>query len=212
MQIPDFTKKYFTAFDEAIKAITVTDGANNKIEFSHAMDTIVSQLKKMQSQNKKLMMVGNGGSASICSHMSVDYWKNGNIKSTAFNDSSLLTTVSNDYSYAEVFSKTIEMFGEEGDMLYCISSSGKSANVLNAADAAHSKKCNVITFSGFSEDNPLRKKGMINFHVPAMSYGYCEILHLFIIHAILDAKMFCDDDIDIFNANKKNTTANMKGI
>jgi D-sedoheptulose 7-phosphate isomerase len=135
--------------------------------------------------------------------MTVDYWKNGNIKSTAFNDSSLLTTVSNDYSYAEVFSKTIEMFAEEGDMLYCISSSGKSVNILNAADMALKKKCSVITFSGFAENNPLRAKGTFNFYVPALSYGYCEILHLFIIHAILDAKMFCYDGVDIFNGNQK---------
>lgn len=203
MSIPDFTKKYFAAFDDAKNTIVVTDAAQKKIEFSSAVESIVSLLKKVQLQNKKLMMVGNGGSASICSHMSVDYWKNGNIRSTAFNDSSLLTTVSNDYSFAEVFSKTIEMFGEEGDMIYCISSSGKSANVLNAADVALKKKCSVITFSGFSEDNPLRKKGVFNFHVPAFSYGYCEILHLFIIHAILDAKMFCHDEVDIFNANQK---------
>jgi len=203
LSISDFTKKYFASFDDAVKQITVTDNAQNKIEFATAVDSIVSMLKKVQSQNKKLMMVGNGGSASICSHMTVDYWKNGNIRSTAFNDSSLLTTVSNDYSYAEVFSKTIEMFADEGDMLYCISSSGKSVNILNGADAALKKNCNVITFSGFSEDNPLRKKGMLNFYVPAVSYGYCEILHLFIIHAILDAKMYCNDGVDIFNANKK---------
>jgi len=203
MTISDFSKKYFASFDDAKKNIIVTDATQTEIEFAKAVDSIVSMLGKLQSQNKKLMMVGNGGSASICSHMSVDYWKNGNIKSTAFNDSSLLTTVSNDYSYAEVFSKTIEMFGEEGDMLYCISSSGKSVNILNAADAAQKKKGNVVTFSGFSEDNPLRKKGMFNFYVPAVSYGYCEILHLFIIHAILDAKMFCNDGVDIFNANKK---------
>src|SRR5258705_12523879 len=183
ISISDFTKKYFASFDNAVKQITVTDNAQNKIEFATAVDSIVSLLKKGQSQNKKLMMVGNGGSASICSHMAVDYWKNGNIKSTAFNDSSLLTTVSNDYSFAEVFSRTIEIFGEEGDMLYCISSSGRSVNILNAADTALKKECNVITFSGFGEDNPLRKKGTINFHVPAFSYGYCEILHLFIIHA-----------------------------
>ena len=203
MTISEFTKKYFASFDEAVKAIVVTDAAQNKIEFAKAVETIVSMLKDVQAKNKKLMLVGNGGSASICSHMSVDYWKNGNIKATAFNDSSLLTTVSNDYSFAEVFSKTIEMFAEEGDMLYCISSSGKSVNILNATDAALKKKCSVITFSGFAEDNPLRKKGIINFHVPAFSYGYCEILHLFIIHAILDAKMFCHDGIDIFNTNKE---------
>src|SRR5258705_9936207 len=183
MTISEFTKKYFTSFDDAAKQITVTGSGGNKIEFAAAVEAIVSMLKKVQAQNKKLMMVGNGGSASICSHMTVDYWKNGNIRATAFNDSSLLTTVSNDYSFAEVFSKTIEMFGEEGDMLYCISSSGKSVNILNAADTALKKECNVITFSGFGEDNPLRKKGTINFHVPAFSYGYCEILHLFIIHA-----------------------------
>src|SRR5258706_3570398 len=203
MTIQEFTKKYFTSFDEAVNQITVTDSAQNKIGVAEAVEPIVSMLKKVQLQNKKVMMVGNGGSASICSHMAVDYWKNGNIKSTAFNDSSLLTTVSNDYSFAEVFSKTIEMFGEEGDMLYCISSSGKSVNILNAANEALKKKCNVITFSGFSGDNPLRKKGIFNFHVPAFSYGYCEILHLFIIHAILDAKMYCDDGVDIFNANQK---------
>ncbi len=203
ISISDFTKKYFASFDNAVKQITVTDNAQNKIEFATAVDSIVSLLKKVQSQNKKLMMVGNGGSASICSHMAVDYWKNGNIKSTAFNDSSLLTTVSNDYSFAEVFSRTIEIFGEEGDMLYCISSSGRSVNILNAADVALKKKSTVITFSGFSEDNPLRKKGAFNFYVPAFSYGYCEILHLFIIHAILDAKMFCHDGVDIFNSNKK---------
>lgn len=200
--VSDFTKRYLTSFGDAVKSIVATDAAGKEIGFAKALEMIVSMLKQMQAKNKTLMMVGNGGSASICSHMALDYWKNGMVKSTAFNDSSLLTAVSNDYSFAEVFSKTIEMFGQDGDMLYCISSSGKSANVLNAADAGQKKKCAVITFSGFSEENPLRKKGTINFYVPAFSYGYCEILHLFIIHAILDAKMFCEDNIDIFNANK----------
>ena len=147
-------------------------------------------------------MVGNGGSASIASHQSVDYWKNGGIRASAFNDSSLLTCLSNDYSYAEVFSKAVEMFGEEGDMIYCISSSGKSQNILNAAKSAKEKKCTVITFSGFEESNPLRKEGELNFYVPDFSYGFVEILHLFIIHSILDAKMYCHDGVDIFYKNQ----------
>src|SRR5690242_13262869 len=135
--VSDFTKRYFTSFDDAIKGIVATDSAGKKIEFAKAVEMIVAMLKQIQAKNKTLMMVGNGGSASICSHMALDYWKNGMVKSTAFNDSSLLTAVSNDYSFAEVFSKTIEMFGEDGDMLYCISSSGKSANVLNEIGRAH---------------------------------------------------------------------------
>jgi D-sedoheptulose 7-phosphate isomerase len=200
--IKEFTEKYFSCFEKALKEIQVTDKNNNNIEYSGAVAQVVELLKTIQKKNKKVMMVGNGGSAAIASHQAVDYWKNGKIKSTAFNDSSLLTCLSNDYSFEEVFSKAIEMFGEEGDLIYCISSSGKSPNILNAAKSANKKKCTVITFSGFEENNPLRKEGLFNFYVPSNSYGFVEILHLFIIHSILDAKMYCDDGIDIFQKNE----------
>ncbi|MEO5569856.1 MAG: SIS domain-containing protein [Bacteroidia bacterium] len=201
VSINNFTEKYFSTFNNSLGKIVVSDQSNNKIDYSKAVEAVVELLKTVQQKNKKVMMVGNGGSAGICSHQVVDYWKNGNIKSTAFNDPSLLTCISNDYSYAEVFSKPIEMFGEEGDVVYCISSSGKSINILNAAKSAKEKKCTVITFSGFEENNPLLKEGLFNFYVPSNSYGFVEILHLFIIHSILDAKMYCDDRIDIFEKN-----------
>lgn len=198
----EFTKKYFSSFKNALEEIQVTDKNNNVIEYFKGVEQTVDLLKYVQIKNKKVMMVGNGGSAAIASHQAVDYWKNGKIKSTAFNDSSLLTCLSNDYSYAEVFSKAVEMFGEEGDMIYCISSSGKSQNILNAAKSAKEKKCTVITFSGFEESNPLRKEGELNFYVPDFSYGFVEILHLFIIHSILDAKIYCNDSVDIFYKNQ----------
>ena len=203
MQTPikEFSEKYFSSFKSALEKIVVTDQNNNKIEYSKAVEAVVKIIETVQKKNKKIMMVGNGGSAAIASHQAVDYWKNGKIKSTAFNDSSLLTCLSNDYSYAEVFSKAIEMFGEEEDLIYCISSSGKSINILNAAKAAKEKKCTVITFSGFEENNPLRKEGIFNFHVPDFSYGFVEILHLYIIHSILDAKMYCKDSVNIFDKN-----------
>jgi D-sedoheptulose 7-phosphate isomerase len=200
--IKNFTEKYFSSFREALEKIVVTDKDKTIVQYSEAVEKIVELLKSAQQQNKKVVMVGNGGSAGICSHQVVDYWKNGNIKAIAFNDSSLLTCISNDYSYEEVFSKPIEMFAEENDLVYCISSSGKSKNILNAAQAAQKKKCTVITFSGFEEFNPLRSEGIINFYVPCYSYGFVEILHLFIIHSILDAKMYCEDKMDIFNKNQ----------
>lgn len=201
--IKDFTLKYFNAFSNAYKEIKITDNQSSIIENVQAIERIVELLKSIEANNKKVMMVGNGGSAAIASHQAVDYWKNGKIKATAFNDSSLLTCLSNDYSYAEVFSKAIEMFGEDGDMVFCISSSGKSQNILNAASAAKEKHCTVVTFSGFNEENPLRKEGVFNFYVPSFSYGFVEILHLLIIHSLLDAKMYCDDRIDVFNRNLK---------
>ena len=136
--------------------------------------------------NKKLIFIGNGASASISSHMSTDYWKNGGIRAIAFNDSSLLTCISNDYGYKHVFEKPIEMFADTGDILIAISSSGKSENILNGVKAARVKNCHIITCSGFETNNPLRNLGDLNFFVPSKDYGPVEILHLSILHCIVD--------------------------
>lgn len=137
-------------------------------------------------QGNKLMFIGNGASAGIASHMSTDYWKNGGIRAVAFNDSSLLTCISNDYGYKHVFEKPVEMFANAGDILFAISSSGKSKNILRAVAAAKTKGCKIMTFSGFEKDNPLVSLGDYNFYVPAKSYGLVEVLHLSICHCILD--------------------------
>lgn len=75
---------------------------------------------------------------------------------------------------------------DAGDLFIAISSSGQSKNILIAAKAAKDKGLNVITLSGFKSDNPLRKIGDINFHVPSDRYGIVEVAHHAILHAILD--------------------------
>ena len=139
-------------------------------------------------KKKKVIFIGNGGSAAIASHLSVDYWKNGGMRAIAFNDTSLLTCIGNDYGYPFVFEKPIEMFADEGDVLIAISSSGKSDNILNGAKMARKMKCPVITMSGFKSDNPLRSLGDLNFYVPAPTgaYGFVEIAHLTLCHCIVD--------------------------
>ena len=132
------------------------------------------------------MFIGNGASAAISSHMATDFWKNGAIKAIAFNDSSLLTCISNDYGYQHVFEKPVEMFAEKGDILIAISSSGRSENIIKGAKMALYKDCNLITLSGFEENNTLRLLGHINFYVPSSSYGLIEIIHQTICHCILD--------------------------
>ena len=72
------------------------------------------------------------------------------------------------------------------DLVIAISSSGRSANILNAVKAARAAKCAVVTFSGFTADNPLRGLGDLNFYVASDRYGFVEIGHLTICHAILD--------------------------
>jgi D-sedoheptulose 7-phosphate isomerase len=71
-------------------------------------------------------------------------------------------------------------------VLIAISWSGKSPNILNGVRAARQYGATVVTFSGFRDDNPLRQQGDVNFYVRATEYGFVEVAHQAILHAILD--------------------------
>ena len=86
------------------------------------------------------MIFGNGGSAAIASHVSVDLTKNANIRSVNFNEADLITCFSNDYGYERWVEKAIDFYADDKDVLILISSSGKSLNMINACKAAREKK------------------------------------------------------------------------
>ena len=143
-------------------------------------------LKNLNKKNK-ILIFGNGGSAAMASHVSVDLTKNAKIKCLNFNESDLITCFSNDYGYSKWMEKSIDFYGESGDILILISSSGKSENVLRAAKAAKKKKFNkIITFSGFSKNNPLRKLGDVNFWVESNDYNQVENIHQYMLLMITD--------------------------
>jgi D-sedoheptulose 7-phosphate isomerase len=178
--------EYFNDLAKLFLEIQVTDKKGKEVNMTASLEDAIDMVESLRKENKKVMIIGNGGSAAIASHMAVDFWKNGGIKATAFNDSSLLTCIGNDYGYPFVFSKPIEMFADKGDVLIAISSSGRSENILNGVKAAEVKGCRIITMSGFKSDNPLRSMGEINFYVPSISYGYVELTHNTICHCIAD--------------------------
>ncbi len=185
----ELSKNYFASLGQVMTEITVSMAGADPASFHDGMEAACHLILTQSKVGKKLMFIGNGASASIASHMSTDFWKNGGMKATAFNDSSLLTCIGNDYGYKHVFEKPIEMFAEPGDILIAISSSGKSENILRGAQAARGKGCEIITMSGFQKGNPLSQLGDINFYVPANGYGPVEILHTAICHGILDVIM-----------------------
>ena len=121
MLIPDFVTTYQKRFIECIENVKVYDNEGVEMPFSDGISRSVELLLTIEKQGKKLMLVGNGGSAAIASHMALDFWKNANVKANAFNDTSLLTALANDYSYEEVFSKSVEKFADMGDALMAIS-------------------------------------------------------------------------------------------
>ena len=186
MSLKESAESYYSNLSHMLKKIQTTQKNGNSFDFFSAIES-TGQLAMVQTKaGGKIIFIGNGASASIASHMSTDYWKNGGMRAIAFNDAALLTCLSNDCGYENVFGKSVEMFADEGDILVAISSSGKSENILNGVYAARKQGAHVMTLSGFKPDNPLRSMGNINFYAPDGTYGAVEILHLSICHCFLD--------------------------
>jgi D-sedoheptulose 7-phosphate isomerase len=181
-----YPEKYLEKLTELIKKVEVTDSQRKILTLNDAINKIISKFKVLIKNDNKVIFIGNGGSAGICSHQSVDYWKNGKIPAISFNDSSLLTCISNDYGYEYVFEKPINMFAKRNDILIAISSSGKSKNIINGVVSAKKKGLFIITMSGFSKSNPLRSLGDLNLYVESNAYGHIEITHLVLTHIFLD--------------------------
>ena len=140
-----------------------------------------------QKNKKKIMIFGNGGSAAIASHVSVDLTKNANIRSVNFNEADLITCFANDYGYEKWVEKAIDFYGDNKDVLILISASGKSKNMINACTSARNKKLSkVITFTGHNKDNPLSKLGDINFFIDSKSYNFIENAHQIWLLTICD--------------------------
>jgi len=148
---------------------------------------VKNALVKASDNGKKVIIVGNGGSAAMASHICVDLTKNAGIRSINFNESDLITCFANDYGYEHWVEKAVEFYGDKGDVFIGISSSGSSQNILNGCHIARKKNfSNVITFSGMNSENPLRKLGDINLWVDSKAYNHIENIHQFWLLAIVD--------------------------
>lgn len=138
------------------------------------------------THGRKVIIAGNGGSAAIAAHVAVDLTKTVGIRAVTFNEADLITCFANDYGYEHWLEKAVESYGDEGDLAVLISSSGKSPNILNAADAARRAGLRVVTLSGFDAKNPLRKLGDLNLWVNSSSYNVVESTHQAWLVAALD--------------------------
>ena len=162
-------KKYFNNFASKISS-------NNSIfkDLIKVKDLII----KTKKNNSRVLIFGNGGSAAIASHVSVDLTKNLKVKAINFNEADLITCFSNDFGYEKWIEKTIEFYADKKDILILISSSGKSKNMINACKAAKKKKISkIITFTGNKKNNPLSKLGDINMLVDINIYNHIENIH-----------------------------------
>ncbi|MCP4213660.1 MAG: SIS domain-containing protein [bacterium] len=163
----EFLKSYFEKYRQALFETDVTP----------ELIALHDRLLEVKEQGKKMMLAGNGASASIAAHGAVDFTKQACVKAVTFNEAALISAFANDYGYEHWVQKAVEFYAEPGDVVVLISSSGKSPNIVNAAQYAKEQGITVVTFSGFASDNPLKSQGDINFWVDSKAYNIIENTH-----------------------------------
>jgi D-sedoheptulose 7-phosphate isomerase len=152
----------------------------------NSIENLFKLLKKYKKNSGKIIVFGNGGSASIASHFSVDMTKIANIKTINLNEYNLITCFANDYGFENWISKAIEFYSEKEDLIILISSSGESKNMIKAAHKIKKLKLKLVTFTGFKENNSLKKLGDINIWINSKNYNYVENVHQIIMLSIVD--------------------------
>ena len=172
---------YFDFYNDKFSKLTYIDEKSKK-KFIKTLNLFLNLKKK----KKKILIFGNGGSAAMASHFSVDMTKIGQIRTVNFNESDLITCFANDYGYENWVSKAINFYFDKGDIIVLISSSGESQNMINAAKLLKRKKIKLITFTGFKSSNRLKKYGDLNFWVNSKIYNHVENIHQFLLLMLTD--------------------------
>ena len=174
-----FLDEYFNDFKKIINF--------NSSEIKKKLINLKKIFITTKKNRKKILIFGNGGSAAIASHFSVDLTKNAKIRCTNYNESDLITCFSNDFGYERWVEMAIKYYGNKGDVLIVVSSSGKSKNMINACIVARKKKFSkIITLTGHLVNNPVKKLGDINLWVNSKAYNYVENIHQFWLLSLVD--------------------------
>ena len=149
----------------------------------------VSTLKQLVLDATEIVLVGNGGSNAIASHMAVDYTKFLNKRCYVPNASDMLSMMVNDYGINNMYSKFIEYNYSPNQLAILISSSGNSANIINAAHKCNELNIPMILLSGFSPMNNLNlleyNNIKMNYWVDSTNYGEVEMAHHIFLHSIV---------------------------
>jgi D-sedoheptulose 7-phosphate isomerase len=164
-------------FEEYIKSL----------EHAHAEEEF-KKFQKAFGEHKRIIILGNGGSNSVASHISQDYMKFHGKKVSVLSDPSMLTMLSNDYGYDKAYLKFLEYYAEKDTLVVLISSSGNSTNILNCMYYCEAEEIDYGILTGFDLNNKLRtrtKNSLWNYHVNSNSYGVVECVHQIFLHGVV---------------------------
>lgn len=174
------------------------ESAELKLSCSNALTQPISQAVDIMfsalANGNKILACGNGGSAADCQHFAAELVgrfereRNPLPALALTTDTSIMTAVGNDYSYRDIFSKQVQAFGQPGDVLLAISTSGNSANVLAAAEVALEREMRVVAMTG-KDGGALARMltdADVHINVPHSRTARIQEVHLVTIHCICD--------------------------
>ena len=185
----DLTKRILQHFDDSIQTKLQTKDALAQpiADAAHALVTCLMN-------DGKILACGNGGSAADAQHFAAELINRFEIERPALaaialtTDSSVLTSIANDYDYNQIFSRQVRGLGMANDVLIAISTSGNSINVVEAIHAAHERDMRVIAITGREGGSMAELLTENDFHlcVRADSTARIQEVHLLILHCLCD--------------------------
>lgn len=160
-----------------------------------SVEKAINFLTTAFNSGNKILICGNGGSAADSQHFAAEFTGRYEMERTPLpaialtTDTSALTAIGNDYSFDVIFSKQVEALGNNGDILFGISTSGNSLNVIKAIEIAHSKGMKIITLTGKNGGKiaKILKDTDVNICVPVNRTARIQEVHLLVLHTICDA-------------------------
>ena len=164
--------------------------------FKEYIDTIRSahmeeQFLRFQSAfkcYKRIIILGNGGSSSVASHISQDYMKFHKKKVSILSDPSMITMLANDFGYRKAYKKFLEYYVEKDTLVIIMSSGGESKNMINCVNWCEENNVAYGVLTGFDSDNTIRKmskNALWNYYIGSDSYGVVECVHQIFLHGVV---------------------------
>ena len=201
-----YNNLYLDNFNKGINKV-ILEIENKSRTPDEFLNSLISETKKVKETSGRLFFFGNGASSSFANHMALDWSKNGKIPARVLSDSSLLTALSNDYSFEESFTEFAKINDlNKNDFVVTISSSGNSPNIVSLLNYAAEIGVKTFALNGLKEDNKSRKIAYYSVFYDFKTYGMVECAHQLYLHLWLDAYMdiYEWEKIESQNMNIKN--------
>ena len=165
------------AFDEYIETLR---SAHMELEFF--------KFQKAFYTHNRIIVLGNGGSNSVASHISQDYMKFHNKKVSILSDPSMITMLTNDFGYEFAYQKFLEYYVESDTLVIIVSSGGESPNMINCLNWCEDNQIDYGVLTGFESDNTIRtvaKNALWNYYINSSNYGVVECVHQIFLHGVV---------------------------